>query len=55
MIYIASGISIIFILAIGFIDTYIIDFLEKIYNKVINKIEEIRNEVKKRKEGKEKN
>ena len=48
-------VSIIFITFLGFIDTYIIDFLQDVYDKILDKVRGIRNEFKKRKENKEKN
>ena len=35
---------------LGFIDTYVIDFLRDIYDKIINKVRKVINERKKRKE-----
>jgi hypothetical protein len=43
-------VSIVFIALLGFVDTYIIDFFEELYDKVVEKIRGIRNERKKRKE-----
>lgn len=43
-------VSIVFILTLGFMDTYIIDFLEEVYDKFLLKIRGIRNERQKRKE-----
>lgn len=43
-------VNIIFILVLGFIDTYVIDFLRDIYDKIINKVRKVINERKKRKE-----
>ena len=45
-------VSIIFISVIAFIDTYIIDFLQEIYDKVLIKVRSIKNEIKERKERK---
>jgi len=45
-------VSIIFITLFGFLDTYIIDFLEELYDKIITKVRGWKNE---RKEKKEKN
>ncbi len=42
-------VSIVFISVLGFIDTYIIDFFEEIYNKIVSKIRGIINERKERK------
>ncbi len=41
-------VSIVFITLLGFIDTYIIDFITEIYDKVVEKIRGIKNERKKR-------
>lgn len=43
-------VNVIFILVLGFIDTYVIDFLRDIYDKIINKVRKVINERKKRKE-----
>ena len=43
-------VNVIFILVLGFIDTYVIDFLRDIYDKIINKVRNVINERKKRKE-----
>ena len=43
-------VSIIFILVLGFIDTYVIDFLGELYDKIVNKVRNIKNERKERKE-----
>ncbi|MGM9876035.1 MAG: HAD-IC family P-type ATPase [Bacilli bacterium] len=43
-------VNVIFILVLGFIDTYVIDFLRDIYDKIINKVRKVVNERKKRKE-----
>ena len=43
-------VSIVFITVLGFVDTYIIDFIEEIYDKIVKKTRGIRNERKKRKE-----
>ena len=43
-------VSIVFVTVLGFLDTYIIDFLEEIYDKIIEKARKIKNERKKRKE-----
>ena len=43
-------VNIIFILVLGFIDTYVIDFLRDIYDKIINKARKVINERRKRKE-----
>ncbi len=43
-------VSIVLIALLGFVDTYIIDFLQEIYDKITNKIRGIKNERKKRKE-----
>lgn len=43
-------VSIVFITLLGFIDTYIIDFLEEIYDKILLKVRGIKNEREKRKE-----
>ena len=43
-------VSIVFITLLGFVDTYIIDFIEEIYDKVVKKVRGIRNEWKERKE-----
>lgn len=43
-------VSIVLICLLGFIDTYIIDFLQELYDKILNKIRGIKNERKKRKE-----
>ena len=43
-------VSIVFVAVLGFLDTYIIDFLEEVYDKIIEKVREIKNERKKRKE-----
>lgn len=45
-------VSIIFILVLGFIDTYIIDFLRDLYDKIINKVRKLVYERKKKKENK---
>ena len=45
-------VSIIFISVLAFIDTYIIDFLQEIYDKVLIKVRSIKNEIKERKERK---
>lgn len=45
-------VSIIFILTLGFIDTYVIDFLRDLYDKIINKVRELKYERKKKKENK---
>ena len=45
-------VSIIFILVLGFVDTYVIDFFGELYDKIVNKV---RNLKKERKERKEKN
>ena len=38
--------SIVFIALLGFVDTYIIDFLEELYDKIVEKVRGIRNERK---------
>ena len=43
-------VSIVFITLLGFVDTYIIDFFEEIYDKILIKLRGIINERKKRKE-----
>ena len=43
-------VSIVFITLLGFVDTYIIDFLEEIYDLIILKVRGIKNEREKRKE-----
>ena len=43
-------VSIIFILVLGFIDTYVIDFLGELYDKIVNKVRNFKNERKERKE-----
>lgn len=45
-------VSIIFILVLGFVDTYVIDFFRELYDKIVNKVRNLKNE---RKKGKEKN
>lgn len=45
-------VSIIFILTLGFIDTYVIDFLRDLYDKIINKVRKLVYERKKKKENK---
>jgi cation-transporting P-type ATPase E len=45
-------VSIIFILILGFVDTYVIDFFRELYDKIVNKVRNLKNE---RKKGKEKN
>ena len=45
-------VSIIFISVLAFIDTYIIDFLQEIYDKVLIKVRSIKNEIKESKERK---
>ena len=45
-------VSIIFILVLGFVDTYVIDFFGELYDKIVNKVRNLKNE---RKEKKEKN
>lgn len=45
-------VSIIFILVLGFIDTYVIDFLRDLYDKIINKVRKLVYERKKKKENK---
>lgn len=45
-------VSIIFILTLGFIDTYVIDFLRDLYDKIINKVRKLKYERKKKKENK---
>lgn len=44
-------VSIIFITLLGFIDTYIIDFLEEIYDKILLKVRGLKNERKEKKEA----
>lgn len=43
-------VSIIFILVLGFIDTYVIDFFGELYDKIVNKVRNLKNERKERKE-----
>lgn len=45
-------VSIIFISFLAFLDTYIIDYLQEVYDKVLNKVRRIRNEIKTKKERK---
>ncbi len=45
-----SIISVVLILLFAFIDTYVIDFFEKLYDKIIDRIRGVINERKKRKE-----
>ena len=44
-------VSIVFILLLAFVDTYIIDFLSELFDKIIIKIKEVKNE-KRKKENK---
>lgn len=39
-------VSIIFILVLGFIDTYVIDFFGELYDKIVNKVRNLKNERK---------
>lgn len=43
-------VSIIFILVLGFVDTYVIDFFGELYDKIVNKVRNLKNERKERKE-----
>lgn len=43
-------VSIIFILVLGFVDTYVIDFFRELYDKIVNKVRNLKNERKERKE-----
>lgn len=43
-------VSIIFILILGFVDTYVIDFFRELYDKIVNKVRNLKNERKERKE-----
>ena len=43
-------VSIVFITLLGFVDTYIIDFIEEMYDLIISKVRGIKNEREKRKE-----
>lgn len=45
-----SIISVVLILLFAFIDTYVIDFFEKVYDRIVNRIKGVYNERKKRKE-----
>ena len=45
-----SIISVVLILLFAFIDTYVIDFFEELYDKIVNRIRGVYNERKKRKE-----
>ncbi len=47
-------VSIVFIAVLGFVDTYIIDFIEEMYDKVVEKVRGIRNERKQKRQEKNK-